>query len=263
MKLHELQMTMQNAILSSEHDEFLSVVKANGASEKRSRFDIYSSAYLIRLMDVLRADFKVTCFYLGESETTEILSDYLSKNISTHFSIRYLGQYFSEYILRKRELNNAKCYADLARFEWALIHAIDAQDGSPITLKYLQNLSPEQWPDLTVCRHTSVTLKQTTTDVIQFYSAFCQGDEAQSIIQSRKNDTNYWLIWRYDQAIQYRACDEAEYVALLILEQACSIGEFAARIEEDNSTKGIVTDPQQLAVWIQQWAQEGLLISPE
>ena len=93
------------------------------------RLDIYANMYFFRIRDALKEDFPKVLQIVGEENFHNLVTGCLLKYPSKHWSLRYVGQHFSDYLKSKRISSRWSCLSDLAKFEWALI---DVFDGSRV-----------------------------------------------------------------------------------------------------------------------------------
>lgn len=108
MKLKLLQQQFQSTIFKSD-TMILSEMTPH-------RMTIYQNSYYERIISALKQDFPVLCNELGESAFSGLARDYIQSHPSTHYNLRIIGQYLSEFILSKDP--DFAYYADLARLEW-------------------------------------------------------------------------------------------------------------------------------------------------
>lgn len=97
------------------------------------RLDIYASMYFYRLRDCLAEDFPKVAAVVGGAEFHNLATDYLLHHPSRHWSLRYLGAPFADFLAGHRLGVARRDLADLARLEWARIEMFDAADAAPLT----------------------------------------------------------------------------------------------------------------------------------
>lgn len=88
----------QHAYQFSEHD----VVSDEGKASIHDRLNVYSSGYILRLLDCLSADFPVLQKFIGEEVFNSFAKAYLIYHPSTSFTLYDLGKAFPGFLSRTR-----------------------------------------------------------------------------------------------------------------------------------------------------------------
>ncbi len=85
----------------------------SGSPERfvKERLGIYAEAYLLRLVEILNADFPKLRVLMGKSKFEKMAHDYLAAYPSQYFSVRYLGSHLSKF------LSNTTPYRDQPRLK--------------------------------------------------------------------------------------------------------------------------------------------------
>ena len=122
------------------------MVRGRDDCDRKTRIQVYSDAYFLRLRDVLREDFPRVAALLGTDQFDHIAVNYLEKFPSQQPSVRHLGRALAEF-LRCRE-DMPRCVADLAELEWARVEVFDAPDATCATIEDLVSVLADDWPAL-------------------------------------------------------------------------------------------------------------------
>lgn len=110
MSLKTLQHQFQSYLLNNDNTILSAMTSGH--------MTIYQNGYYERIISALKQDFPVLCEQIGESAFAGLITDYLKSHPSTHYNLRTVGKYLSEFIL-SRDLDFA-FYAELARLEWLI-----------------------------------------------------------------------------------------------------------------------------------------------
>lgn len=82
----------------NEHD----IVAAGGAATVHERLNVYSTGYILRLLDCMAADYPVLQKFLGETLFDNFVKAYLIYHPSTSFTLYDLGKAFPEFLARTK-----------------------------------------------------------------------------------------------------------------------------------------------------------------
>ena len=132
MKLKTLQRQFQSYIFKSD-----TLILSEMTPD---RMTIYQNGYYERIITALKQDFPVLCKALGDSAFSGLVRDYLQSYPSTHYNLRVIGQYLSEFILSRDP--GFAYYADLAKLEWFVScddwDAVQSFESQYDVMKYMQ-----------------------------------------------------------------------------------------------------------------------------
>src|SRR5687767_9475654 len=84
------------------------------------RLDVYSAAYISRIIENLEEDFKTVSKIIGEGAFEDLVSDYIAAFPSTSPTVNDLGKNFSSFVLLHESSMDHPYLFELATFEWAL-----------------------------------------------------------------------------------------------------------------------------------------------
>jgi hypothetical protein len=156
MQLHEWQRGMQTAVVSGQDHPRLSL-RTTGI-DRRTGLGIYQYAYRARLLEALQCNFPALHQLLGDDHFALAGHGFRHRQPPTRASIRWFGEGFSRYLAETAPFSDCPAMAELARFEWALRHTIDAADAQRIETQQLQAVAPEAWHALLFDLHPSLQL---------------------------------------------------------------------------------------------------------
>jgi hypothetical protein len=218
------------------------------------RLDIYATAYFFRIYDCLRDDFPALLNLVGEAHFNNLITDYLWKYPSRHWSLRFVGDRFPSF-LKSHPLQIQFPYAaDLATFEYAIKNVFDAKDVKLLTQKELIALPPEAWGDLELCLIPSFQWVKTEFRVDQIRD---KGLKQKKVGRLKKKSTTY-MVWRNDFRVFHRSVDKIEEALLLAVQKKSSFGELCHSLAQKKSE---VLAANLATQYLRKWLYEGLLES--
>jgi hypothetical protein len=188
------------------------------------RLKVYFDAYRIRLMEILKLDFPKTHTLLGDEEFEQAFLTYLLQFPSTHFSVRYFGQHFSQFLATTAPYSHCQVFAEMANFEWSISFTIDAKDAKIVTQQALAQINPANWPDLHFTFHPSVISVCYSWDTPQLWQHI---DNEQPQRAPVKQETQVrWLLWRKGLRSLFQSCNPAEKLMYEAIQANASFGEI-------------------------------------
>jgi Putative DNA-binding domain len=222
-----------------------------------SRLEVYANAYFERLLEALGDDYAALAAALGPEAFHDLVAVYLIAHPPRHPSLRHAGARLAALL----EYDPAaapfrlRCpfAADLARLEWALAHAFDAADATPLAREALVRVAPERWPVLRLHFHPSVQLLRVDWPVHALRTACERGEPAPSLERHRLA----LGVWRRDERVRYRALDALEAD---LLEAALAGAPFEALCERAAHVRGEPEAPAAAAAHLGEWVDSGMVV---
>lgn len=256
MRLNDWQLAVEAYLLGAqpEPDAALqaSLIGSPNLSVERG-LGIYHHAYRARLLGVMQEDFPAVHYWLGDEEFTLLVQAYLQAHPSRHFSLRWLGERFADFIQQQLSTEQSAPLAELARLEWAFTLAFDAAPGTPLSLAQMASLPAEEWPGLQVQLLPAVQpLNLLYNSLALWQAAKAASDFPPS---QRLEAPMLCLIWRHGLVSHYRSFAIDEATALLGM---CVADWNFAQLCEQLAEHGDQA-PAKAAGWLKQWLSEGLL----
>lgn len=209
--------------------------------------------YFFRIRDSLKEDFPSILFLLGEDGFHRLVTDYLIRYPSTHWSLRDVGRHMASFLSRYKKLQHHPHLKDLARFEWALMEAFDAADAKTLKEESLVHLRAAAWPKL--------NLK--TIPAFQILSFDWEVDQLrETCLRHRKPLTprrgKIWIrVWRRDLKVLYLRADSLEARLLQEIQKGIR---FDALCEKAAQEVGPDKSIQYLTHSLKGWLREGILL---
>lgn len=252
MQLREWQDRFQQSIFQPEkHDGMLFDNLLSGSTSKQTQLDIYHNAYVIRLVEALRSNYPALHQLLGDHDFAAMGRAYLNKHPPTHASIRWFGDSLALFLEHRAPYADLPVLSELARFEWALRHTIDAADAKVITVESLQAVSPEQWGDLQFVLHPSANILELQWNIPQIWQAL--SDEKAPPAPEKK--AMHWIVHRQPDLVgAWRSVSDLELAALDCLTGGGNFSDICvvvARLVND-ADESALRSAELLRLWVDQ-----------
>ena len=221
------------------------------AAHARLRMNVYREGYFTRLFDVLSEDYariaKLVSFH-------DLSVDYLERHLSTHPSLRYIGERLPAFLAEHALKDEFPFICDLARLEWARVEVFDAADFVPMTTADLANVPADAWADLRLTLGPSFKMLDLAWPV---HDAWLALDRDEPVPAMEKQATTL-LVWRRDYVVYHRpAATEEERQALRLVLEGASF----ANVCEAFATVDVDRAAQKAFAVLQQWIVDGLVVA--
>ena len=126
--LESLQRAFQRHVYRPGRAMERAVLEAPRANAAR-RLGIYADAYRSRLVEALASDYPALKEVLGESRFDRLMRAFVAAHPSRTPNLRWYGGELARFLGHSSRGRGRRPLAELARFEWALGLAFDAQDA--------------------------------------------------------------------------------------------------------------------------------------
>ncbi|WP_144210594.1 HvfC/BufC N-terminal domain-containing protein [Shewanella donghaensis] len=216
-RLAEIQQQFMHYLLAADNDKSDSeelthqISQQQGLSAKH-RLQIYANAYRIRLTETMETDHQILGLYLGDDLFDKMAKEYTQAFPSKAKSLRQFCDNLPSFLASDSFFSAHPILADLARFERRLLNAFDAAEAPRADYSELQNIPPQQWPDICLRFHPSVQLFKCKSNAVESWQAL-KGDE-----QPKAPDyqiERYWLLWRNQQRLtQFESLHQSQFALI-------------------------------------------------
>ena len=106
----------------------------SGPIDKKTRLNIYSNAYKLRLQGVIETDHEILSHYLGDELFDLLVEGYINAYPSNQTSLRDFCSNIPVSLKTNTPFKDHPAIAELARFEHTLLFSFDANDASTSNL---------------------------------------------------------------------------------------------------------------------------------
>jgi hypothetical protein len=254
MQLRDWQEQLQHAVLGGEGSSLR--LRESGLSPGQG-IGIYANAYAMRLRDALQCNYEALHGLLGDDDFAAMAHRFAEDFPPSTVSIRWYGDGLPDFLSATAPYRDCPAIAELARFEWALRHTVDAADAIRIDADALRSLAPEQWPDLRCGLHPSLSILHFEWNAPAIWRALDAGDDPP---QPARNDS-HWLISRDRELVaNWRSADALEVAMLRLWRSGANFGALCSDLEQ----RLLDADAAAIAAvrFLHAWIEQGLLIHP-
>lgn len=223
MRLLDWQRALQDASLG--RDDRVNRWLHARASGKASLPGIYREAYVARLREALATNYPGLHVILGDDEFKAMAIRYIGEHPPRDASIRWFGARLSEFLTAREPFRSTPALSDLALFEWALRHTVDAADATPVSFDELAARTPDEWGSLRFAWHPSLSALDLDWNVPAVSGALA----AHTTPPPPQELRSTWLVWRQrDLTAAWRSVDDVEACLLRRLGTGTSVAEIGA-----------------------------------
>jgi hypothetical protein len=244
------QQRFQQAVLADDIAPGLFVAEG---SDVAGGFGLYLMAYRARLLAALRDNFPVLHRALGDEAFADLAHDYIAAYPSRFRSIRWFGDALVDFLDADPDRLPHPALADVARMDWVMRGAFDAQGAPLLTLPDLAALAPDDWPQQRFALLPSLRRVDLNWSVEPIWRAL--NDDADAQTAAPEPLAHVLLVWRPELDCLWRSAGDVEAAALRALAQGATFAECCAAIAAAGEP-----DPAAAAVGLlQRWVSDGLL----
>lgn len=255
LALRDWQLQLQHAIVGREASaDLLQDIRRCGVIAQQ-RIGVYRDAYFLRLAEALASNYPAIALYLGDAEFAVMAQAYATAHPSRHASIRWFGDRLGAFLGRQSPWSSNPVLRELACFEWALRHTVDAADAPLLTVDALQALPPEQWPELHLVLQPAATLLHLDWNTPAIWR--CLVD--QQPLPAPQSGAQHWLVYRrQDLMAMWRSVQIDEARLLSAIGSGITFADLCDVLAEHNDQPETI--PAQAAALLRQWVSAGLLV---
>jgi len=232
VRLQQWQAALQACILDPRRDrDALHRWLHAGSVDTDSQLEVYAHAYVVRLVEALRYNYPAVHRALGDEGFDAMGRRYLDRYPSTHSSIRWFGASLADFLQHHETYGQSPVLADLARFEWAIRHTIDAADAERVSSEFLMSVPPDEWGDLQFDLHPSVsllTLKWNAPELCRALTDETANSDERDIRPVRQ--PLHWLVYRKPNLVSaWLSLSEAQFAALKAIRLGTAFADVCER----------------------------------
>lgn len=208
-QLAAIESYFQAYLLNKDPLSIQTFVNSDADLNSSHRLKIYYDAYRLRLIEILQEDYPKLNHLMGNEDFELLCKDYIEAYPSPYFSVRYFGQFLSQFLLE----NDALPYlSEMAEFEWKLNDTFDAANSPIIESHVLYALPAEHWGDLRLQFHHSLQQMDCHWNVPKIWQAIDVNEAIPEPQQEAEAIT--WILWRKELGSFYRSLTPLEVLCL-------------------------------------------------
>lgn len=225
-----------------------------------SRWHIYASGYLARIVETLEHDYPAVKRVLGSGHFEALTERYLTAHSPRSFDLRYAGDRLALFLEQDPVTEKLPFLPDLAKLEWLLSEAFVAKDPEPLLWSELQAMAPEAVSDLPLVLNQGTAVIRSAWPIIDIRNLKDKSDEGVSLtVEGRPSIV---LVYRYELQARCRNLDEEDARFIEAAAEGPSLAEIQtalAKEEEDDGGDDPVT-VQRLLERFRRLVDEGLFL---
>jgi len=226
-------------------------VRPSATLTARERVGVYQDMYAVRLSEALEADYPALAHFLGARRWAGLVRAYLRDHPSTSYTLNVLGRELPEWLRQADSLPRRGFCHDLARLEWAMTEAFDAEETSRLGEADLAAVPPSAWPSTRLVAGAAVRLLELRWNA----SAWLDSTKDDRHEHSRPCRRDSWVVvFRHDYAVHRRELPRPAFRLLSDLASGIPVGDALEVALRRRGAPG----PEALSRWFRQWAAEGL-----
>lgn len=259
-RLAQLQHRFQGHLCNPAGDDLVDLVADGPRVPRSTRLYIYANAYRARLVEAMDADFGQLHVFLGDEQFERLIHAYLDAHPSRNPSLRWFGQDLPRFLREAEPYRQHPGLAELAEFEWALCHAFDASDVTPLDSARLAALAPEDWAGLRLAFHPTLRELPLGSNAPEIWQVLNENPQTTPPPFQWSAEPRCWLVWRQELRLMYRAAKEDEAHALARFRGGAGFADVCEALCRWHAEEEV---PLRAVGLLQQWLSEGLITAIE
>jgi hypothetical protein len=209
--LSAAQRALQHYVLGGEL-QVRELIAAGPRDNAEQRLAVYHGAYRQRLLEALATDFVALSAVLGLDQFRAACLAYVEATPSRFRNVRWYGGRLPDFLATTAPWNVRAELAEIARFEWILTLAFDAEDAPCVTFADLAALPPDAWSELRLRFHPSLHTLPMRSNAPALRMAVDSG--AQMAVLQLSQAPIEWAVWRGAGAVHFRSLGREEHWVL-------------------------------------------------
>ncbi len=254
MKKFDLKELQEDMIKSLDNgtDDALKHIKYCPPLENSDRLAIYQNAYFIRLKEVIDSDHPVLGLFLGDDLFDLMVKNYVKKYPSKYKSLRHFGDRLPQFLQDELPFKDNQIIASIARFERELMNVFDGEDSSFANFEDLQQIAPNEWPELKFRLNTSRLKFFTRFNTIEIWQSLKSKKTPPEVLSG---DEKNWIIWRNKELVtEFKHFSSLELKLFEAFEKGQTLAQASEILVELEEEAGAF-----LINSLQQWFSSGLI----
>jgi hypothetical protein len=222
------------------------VVKPSPRQTAIERLDVYSGAYLSRLVEVLGNDYAGLAAVLGREAFGDLAARYVARHPSRHPNLNRFGKRLPEFVAARLRHPRRAFLAELARLEREISLAFDAPEFEPLAGDALARVAATDFGRLVLEASPAVRLLRFAYPVDGFLADVLERDRVPAFPRPSPSTV---AIWRRDGRVWRTSLAPAQARVLRALCAGRPLGHALA---------GARAAPAEVTRWFQEWAGDGM-----
>ena len=219
------------------------------------RLSIYRNMYFSRLIEVMAEEFPTVQHLLSKELFGTIVTAYVSRYPSTHYSLTRLGGGFPAYLANDAiDLPEHEFAADVAMVERAMEDVFDAPLVEPIHVEDLEAIPIERWGDIHLRTIPALRLMQLQYPVNTYITAVRENHQT----KVPRPAPAYVAVYRHNYRVWRVDLDAQRFVLLSALQRGERLG-AALELCAELPGVDVVELTGEIGAWFREWTKIGLV----
>lgn len=215
------------------------------------RIGIYHGMYLLRMAEALGTDYPALAHFLGGERWREVVRRYCEAHPSRSHTLNVLGRHLPAWLAEAPRLRQRGFCADLARLEWAVVEAFDAEEAPRLDPAALASVPPGAWETARLVPSPALRLVDLRWNANAYLDS--TRDDGHDHPSPRRQRSHV-AVFRASYAVYRRELSRPAFRLLADLAGGRPVG--AALGAALRRREG--ADPDSLDRWFREWAGDGL-----
>lgn len=236
--LAELQEGFAAVVTGADPSPGLLASIASGRISAASRLDVYRNHYRITLAEALAANFPVVRALVGEAFFAAAARRFLDATPPRQPVLAEYGQALADFLDVLPEAAEVPYLGDVARLEWLMLRAYQAEAAAPLTAIALAAMDPAQAARVRLCLHPAAALLQSPYPVHRIWSLHQPGcDDPPVSLDEGAVDL---LVGRTGGEVMWRVLQPAEAAFLAAARDSATLGDACQSVLAAGGHPGVV-----------------------
>jgi hypothetical protein len=224
--LRDLQAGFRDALLGDHAALAPGTIAADGLPAD-ARLALYRHHVTTTLTDALRATYPVVCRLVGDGFFAYAAARFIAVAPPTSPCLAEYGAALAAFLASFDACRSLVYLPDVARLEWAMSRAANADDAPPLDPRALTGLAPDERAGLRLTFHPSVTLLDSPWPIDRIWRANQPGADPRATIDLDTGGVRL-EVRRIDDEVVLRTLDAGEYALRRALWARRTLGTAAA-----------------------------------
>jgi hypothetical protein len=221
--LHELQFRFAAALFGDSAESITPWIVAGGL-DPEARVRVYRNNVRIGFAKALALAFPVIERLVGAEYFEQLAREFQADHPSRCGNLHFIGAPFSGFVRRRMRGSGYEYLADVAAVEWACQEVAVAAEASPLSVRQLEAIAPEDYALLRFRTHPACRLVRTGYPVVRIWQANQPEYSGTEQIHLDAN-ADLVLVRRMGHYLELNALPRGEFELLAALEDGMTLGE--------------------------------------
>ncbi len=227
------------------------VVLPSRTLSAQERLGVYHGMYLLRMAEALESDYPALAHFLGDERWREVVRGYVTEHPSRAYTLNPLGRRLADWLLEAPGLARRAFCHDLARLEWAVAEAFDAEEAPRLGEAELAAVPPDGWSAVRLVPSPALRLVALRWNANLWLDS--AKDERHRHPRPRPSAARL-VVFRRSYAVYRRELSRPAFRLLEDLVAGAPVGAALSRAMRRRPAPA----PETLQRWFRDWAADGL-----